>query len=233
MQTLRQRAMSVARSVMHIAMIWVALGTIADSARAQTTTTPIERFVLSGVVFAGEGRGLAWLQEPTFTNNYVITVRPGDSVGPYRVMKILEDQVVLAGPGGTVAIPLAGVRGTATTAAASPEAAPSPGGHQSLSKPEAIVIPRGDARRSFPASDFLIGAGAQTTGPAANQVWKPVASNSRSVSPVRGAASPAGTDTTSPGALPGSNQRSQEGMVIPHGDPRRSVPASDFLFGAR
>ena len=34
--------------------------------------------------------------------------------------------------------------------------------HRALNNPEAIVIPRGDPRRNFPASMFLIGAGAQT-----------------------------------------------------------------------
>ena len=213
----------------------IVLGMVAGSAHAQATTAMTERFVLSGIVFAGEGRGLAWLQEPTFTNNQVIVVHPGDSVGPYRVATILEDQIVLEGPGGRVAVPLAGVPG-AVTAAAGSGATPSPGPDASLTKPKPIVIPPGDPRGNFPASAILVGAGAKITGPLAN--WKPPASKPKSVSPAQEVAAPADAEKqasamSSGSGQAGSGRRGQQAIIIPRGDPRRAFPASDFLIGAR
>src|SRR5262249_56548779 len=66
-----------------------------------------EKFVLTGVVYVEGGRGVAWLEEPTFTGNKIVTLRQGDQIGPYRLTKILEDQVELEGPGGKVVVPLA------------------------------------------------------------------------------------------------------------------------------
>src|SRR5213593_34679 len=65
-----------------------------------------EQFVLSGVVVFDGGGGLAWLQEPTLTQNRVIALRPGESIGSYRLEKIRGDRVEVAGPGGTVLVPL-------------------------------------------------------------------------------------------------------------------------------
>jgi hypothetical protein len=241
MRTRCQKWAAVTEQVIRIAVIWAAaMGIVAGSAHAQATATATERFVLSGVVFAGEGRGLAWLQEPTFTNNYVILVRPGDSVGPYRVTKILEDQVVLEGPGGTLAIPLAGVPGTAT-AAAGPGSSQGPASQAPLNKPKPIIIPPGDPRGNFPASAILVGAGAKITGPLAN--WKPPASKPKSVSPAQEMVAPATGETPAAGVSSStgqsgtgqsvSGQRSQQAIIIPRGDPRRAFPASDFLIGAK
>ncbi len=156
------------RMIVIAAMSAAVVGMVAGNAYAQQSATPPgERFVLTGVVHVEGGRGVAWLQEPTFTNNQIVTVRPGDSVGPYRVTKILEDKVELVGPGGTVFVPLAGAPGTVSVAASPETKQPSvhelpP--HPALKNPEAIVISRGDPRRNFPASDLLIGAGALVDG---------------------------------------------------------------------
>jgi hypothetical protein len=64
-----------------------------------------ERFVVSGVILY-DGGGLAWLQEPSLTGNRAVAVRLSDSIGPYRVTKILDDRVELQGPGGTVLVPV-------------------------------------------------------------------------------------------------------------------------------
>jgi len=64
-----------------------------------------ERFVLSGVVLY-EGGGLAWIQEPSLTGNQTVAVRLSDSIGPYRVTKILDDRIELQGPAGTVLVPV-------------------------------------------------------------------------------------------------------------------------------
>ena len=66
-----------------------------------------ERFVLSGVIIH-EGGGIAWLQEPTLTGNQTVALRLSDSIGPYRLTKILDDRIELQGPAGTVLIPVYG-----------------------------------------------------------------------------------------------------------------------------
>jgi hypothetical protein len=230
MPTQRRGWTGATGQVIRIAVIWaVAMGITAGSAHAEATAAPGERFVLSGVVFAGEGRGLAWLQEPTFTNNYIVAVRPGDSVGPYRVVKILEDQVVLEGPSGTIAVPLAGVPGAATAAVtAGPKN--TPGAQASRSELKPIIIPAGDPRGDFPASAILIGAGAKVTGPVAK--WTPPPPKPQSTSPARDMSAPASPGTAR-AVSSGSGQRTPQTIIIPRGDPRRAFPAGDFLIGAR
>lgn len=95
----------------------VVLAAVAGTASAQTP-----RFTLSGVVVV-EGGGRAWLQEPQLTGNQPVSVRPGDTIGPYRLTKVLEDRVELEGPAGTIAVLLAGVQAPAAVAA---PAAPRP-----------------------------------------------------------------------------------------------------------
>lgn len=92
----------------------IALVVAAGAADAQAP-----RFTLSGVVVV-EGGGRAWLQEPVLTQNQIVAVRPGESIGPYRVTKILDDRVVLAGPSGTFSVLLAGAPGPATAASPPP-----------------------------------------------------------------------------------------------------------------
>src|SRR5262245_20394526 len=67
-----------------------------------------ERFVLTGVVSVEGGGGVAWLQEPTLTQDKVVTARVGERIGPYRLTKISEDQVEMEGPQGKFSVPLAG-----------------------------------------------------------------------------------------------------------------------------
>ena len=100
------------RRLILIAATWAAVvGLVVGGAHAQSPTPSGGQFVLVGVVLLEGGRGLAWVQEPAFTGNKVVTVRLGDSVGPYRVTKILTHLVELTGPAGSVSIPLAGVPG--------------------------------------------------------------------------------------------------------------------------
>ena len=81
---------------------------IADGAAdAQSVAPSGPQFTLSGVVVV-EGGGRAWLQEPVLTQNEIVAVRPGENIGPYRLTKILEDRVELAGPSGTFSVRLAG-----------------------------------------------------------------------------------------------------------------------------
>ena len=164
----------MSRRLMLIAATWAALvGAGASLVDAQSMTPVGTQFMLTGVVFVEGGAGRAWLQEPTLTQNQVVSVRPGESIGPYRLKKILEDRVELEGPTGTFSVLLAGASGPAT-AAASPSLvpqAPAPGSGAAPQAPmaivkqlppgysapppvttfppEVIVIPPGDLRRKF------------------------------------------------------------------------------------
>ena len=151
------------RRLMLIAAMWAALiSASAGSADAQSA----ERFILTGVVFVEGGTGRAWLQEPTLTHNEVVSVRPGDSIGPYRLTKVLEDRVELEGPAGKFVVRLAGPAGAATVAASKePQPQPPTPGlgatapaptatavaepPQPVFGPDVIVISRDDPRRKF------------------------------------------------------------------------------------
>jgi hypothetical protein len=84
----------------------VLLGGQVGTGLAQAPVPPPERFVLSGVIMFDDGQGVAWLQEPSLTQNRVVARRPGDSVGPWRLTKLLGNRVELEGPTGTVIVPL-------------------------------------------------------------------------------------------------------------------------------
>lgn len=225
------------RRLVLIAATWAAVvGLVTGGANAQSETPPGGQFVLVGVVLLEGGRGLAWVQEPNFTGNKVVTVRLGDSVGPYRVTKILTHQVELTGPGGTISVPLAGspsAVSVASSAGASsagtvqrPAAELPP--HPALNNPNAIVIPRGDPRRNFPASEMW-GAGAVVGGVASQaqqQVAQPQAVSARDV-PV-----PAAMQTPPPELPPHPALNNPNAIVIPRGDPRRNFPTSTMFPGS-
>ena len=131
------------RRLMLIAAMWAALiGASAGSADAQSA----ERFILTGVVFVEGGTGRAWLQEPTLTHNEIVSVRLGDSIGPYRLTKVLEDRVELEGPAGKLSVRLAGTPGPATAAALATPAPPAPqlASAPDVPAPAAPVTPRPD-----------------------------------------------------------------------------------------
>ena len=222
------------RRLILIAATWAAVvGLVAGSAHAQAPTPPGGQFVLVGVVLLEEGRGLAWVQEPNFTNNKVVTVRLSDSVGPYRVTKILTHQVELAGPGGTIFVPLAGLPGTVGVAS-SAGTMQRPAGelppHHGLKNPNEIVIPRGDPRRNFPASLVLVGAGA-VVGGVTSQALQPQATQLQTASPVRSVPVPAAMQAPAPELPPHHGLKNPNEIVIPRGDPRRNFPASKMLIG--
>ncbi len=215
--------------VILIAATWAAVvGIVAGNAHAQSATPRGEQFVLTGLVYVEGGRGVAWLQEPTFTNNQIVIVRLGDSVGPYRLTKILDDQVVLEGPGGRVSVPLAGTGGAVSVAAIPGTTEPSTHElppHPALQNPEAIVVVRGDPSRNFPASDLLIGAGATPAG----ETPAPQPPVARAVD--RGIV-PAWMQAPPPAAPAPTALQNPNAMIIPRGDPRREFPAASLLIGA-
>jgi hypothetical protein len=126
-----------------IAWAVVAIAAAAGAADAQTP-----RFTLSGLVVV-EGGGRAWLQEPLLTQNQPVALRPGESIGPYRLTKIYEDRVEMVGPSGAFSVMLAGIQGA--TAAAPPQPRPvtlpapiDTSGH------EVIVLPPGPPLAELP-----------------------------------------------------------------------------------
>jgi hypothetical protein len=117
--------------------VLVVAAVVADGADAQSGP----RFTLSGVVVV-EGGGRAWLQEPQLTKNQPVAVRPGESIGPYRLTKVLEDRVELEGPGGTISVLLAGVQAPPTEAAASAPRPlpPAPAAAAPTTGPDRVVV---------------------------------------------------------------------------------------------
>ena len=102
---------------------WAVFVIAAAGGVATAQTGP--RFTLSGVVVV-EGGGRAWLQEPQLTQNQPVALRPGESIGPYRLTKIFEDRVELVGPAGPISVLLAGIAGPVTSAAMPPPRPPAP-----------------------------------------------------------------------------------------------------------
>ncbi len=123
------------RSAMVIGALLAALGPLSAAAQApapgQSARPAEERFVVVGLMLVDGAPGLAWLVEPRLTQNRAVAVRPGESVGPYQVTRILDDRVELTGPAGVVWVPVLTTGGGSVVASAgpvgpSPEAAPSP-----------------------------------------------------------------------------------------------------------
>jgi len=232
-----RRRKSVSKALNIFAVFLMGVIGITGVVEAQSANPSAEKFVLTGVVYVDGGRGLAWLQEPTFTNNQIITLRVGDRVGPYQLTKILEDQVELEGPRGKVAVPLAGAGGASTVAAISsvPANTESPSHelppHPALNNPEAIVVPRGDPRRNFPAADLLIGAGAQEGGPGVRQAPGQFVAAPPPAVIDRGIV-PAAKQTPPPELPPPSAAQNPNAIVVPRGDPSRNFPAATLLIGA-
>lgn len=143
--------------LMFIAVTWAALvGAGASGADAQSAAPAGTQFSLTGVVFVEGGAGRAWLQEPTLTKNQVVSMRPGDSIGPYRLTKILEDRVELAGPAGKFSVRLAGAPGTATAAASS--SAQGTVSTPDVAHPEPTIAPPPVDLRTDPSKKFDFGS---------------------------------------------------------------------------
>lgn len=220
------------------AATWAAvLVLLAGNARAQSPTSPGGQLLVVGVVLLEDGRGLAWVQDPTFTNNKIVTVRLGDSVGPYRVTKILTNKVELTGPGGTLSIPLAGAPGAVSVASSGASSSPGASSaeaakqaiaalppHPAVHNPNAIVIPPGDPRREFPSLEVVAGESlAHGFAPSAS----PPAV--RAPSSVRDVPVPASMQAPPEVLPPHPALKNPNAIVILPGDPRREFPVSKMF----
>src|SRR2546425_11573837 len=102
-----------------VMLIATGLAVVGATIVASVQLSAGERFVLSGLVVLDGGDGSAWLQEPSLTKNEIVRVRRGDTLGPWRVTRILEDRVELEGPGGSVTyVILGGLRSPDSTSRA-------------------------------------------------------------------------------------------------------------------
>ncbi len=63
------------------------------------------RFSVMGVVIR-PGVSIAWIGEPTYTKDNFVRVREGDRLGPYQILRILEDRVEMTGPTGPMVVRL-------------------------------------------------------------------------------------------------------------------------------
>jgi hypothetical protein len=219
----------LAKRILQIASMWVVVGVLAANGHAQSAGPAEERFVLSGVVFVEGGKGVAWLQEPTLTKNRIVTVRPGDSIGGYRVTRILADQIELEGPGGKFSVPLAGAS-DGVTASAQPTPPPAAARQQPrIARPHEIIIPPGDPRGDFPGSMVLLGAGAQLTRPGAAGQAQAQVSQPRATPPIGDVPVPVSMQAPPPDLPPHPALSNPDATVIPRGDPRRNFPVSEML----
>ncbi len=187
-----------------IALAAASLVLLGATARASAA-----EFVLSGLVAYDNGDGVALLQEPNLTQNKIVTLHRGDSVGPWKLTRILEDRVELEGPGGKVFVALGTAVGSGAPVTASSVATP---GAPSPSTAGTISIPVGDPRRREALANLsgMLEGGSQARpgNMAAAQV----------------------PNLTAPPQLPPSGQ--PKTISIPLGDPRRRE-AIRQLFGLR
>lgn len=210
----------MARTSLLFTAMWLGVGVLVGNAHAQAPAD--ERFVLSGVVFVEGGKGVAWLQEPTFTKNQIVTVRPGDSVGPYRVTRILQHQIELAGPAGTFSVPLAGTAGTPTTGASVTAAAMPPSPEPAGGAMPTATTPPAASPAPYVASPAPAASAPVPTNPAMYPPVPPSVAASHNAETL-GSAPAQGYQPPNPA------YNNPHAIVIERGDPRREFRG--VLFG--
>jgi hypothetical protein len=105
-------------------LVLVALGSVwlvPGAAAAQDQP----RFSVMGVVIR-PGVSIAWIGEPTLTKDNFVRVHEGQRIGPYQVVKILEDRVELTGPSGPIIVRLSASGQDTQPSSVSPVARPAP-----------------------------------------------------------------------------------------------------------
>jgi hypothetical protein len=225
------------------------LGATGAGVSGQPVTPGAERFVLTGMVMWSGNEGVAYLQEPDLTRNELVTLRIGESVGPWKLTRFLDNGVELDGPTGKVLVPLhnAGGRGTAVATGAPAGSAPAAGS-------TARTLPRDDASRNGtpPASvSSLPGFVGDANRPAANanalseafnraraaraqQQAESAASQPREAAPardqaVRGPSTPSSA-TSSHGSSAAEGGANSQVIQFPRGGGKQGIRE---LFGAR
>ena len=145
----------IRRTIAMLACVAAVVGAGTQSGWAQgrgAGAEPGERFVLSGVIIH-EGGGIAWIQEPSLTGNQTVAVRLSDSIGPYRLTKILDDRIELQGPGGTVLVPVYGGQAAPGPAVAmTGDGAAAPATPHTSGPGQPTVVPQGASPEGVPPS---------------------------------------------------------------------------------
>jgi hypothetical protein len=129
-------------SALKTGIISVVFSILLGATSAAVSAEGAERFILTGMVVWSGNEGVAWLQEPDLTRNETVALRIGQSVGPWKLTRFLDNGIELDGPAGKVLIPLqnAGGGGTAVAAGA-------PAGSGATPAPTAATLPKNDASR--------------------------------------------------------------------------------------
>ena len=123
-------------------ILLILLGATGAGVSGQPSTPGAERFVLTGMVVWSGNEGVAWLQEPDLTRNELVTLRIGESVGPWKLTRFLDNGIELEGPTGKVLVPLYNTGGGGTAVAAG-----APAGSAPAAASTARTFPRDDASR--------------------------------------------------------------------------------------
>jgi hypothetical protein len=100
-------------------------------------------FELAGLAKLEGDRSFALLKEPELTGGAPVLVRQGQSIGPYRLIAVEDDRVLLESPTGRVTVHL-GSKGGSGAAAGSPPSKPAVG-----QAPSAPAAPTSDPFRAL------------------------------------------------------------------------------------
>jgi len=239
------------KSAIISSVLLVLLAATGSEVSAQPGGPGAERFVLTGMVVWSGKEGVAWLQEPELTRNQVVTVRIGESVGPWKLTQFLENGVELDGPSGKVLVPLQNVGGggggsavaagaPAGPAAAGPTARPSPRGDASraATTPAPVAADPGfvwDSNRPAPNAGALGEAlnqarAARAQRQAGNAQEQPRPAGSAATQPARGASSGSGAAASDPALGTGSTGTTNQVIQLPVGGGKQGFKE---LFGNR
>ncbi len=221
------------KSMAVVAVLSGLIGGVVGHAHGQASQPAPEKFVLSGVISVDGAPGLAWLQEPNLTGNRPVVLRAGESIGPYRLTKVLEDRVELEGPAGKVLVPLRNAQGAPAAVAS---VAPAPFGSQHVAAAPAVspaVNPGGEPdaaavwgqrleslRREYEQREIQAATAAQgqTTAQGRETQWQAAQQSTGQAHPSQpGFASPSAAKPTTVSPSVGDGNV----IVLPVGDPRR------------
>ncbi len=88
----------------------------------QAPPAPVRKpaFELAGLAKLEGDASFALLQEPELTNGAPVFVRQGQSIGPYRLVAVEEDRVLLESATGVITVHLAGSKDTGPVAVVPP-----------------------------------------------------------------------------------------------------------------
>ena len=205
------------------------LGAIA--ARADGPDPAAYAFILNGLVVYDDGDGRAWIQEKTLTQNQVVVLKRGQSVGPWTLTRIMPGRVELDGPGGKIAVLLSdGSGGGTRSAAAGPPASAGPATPYSGAAPT-VQPTAASAPTAMPGAPTpQVGTQAPATVPATTSPTPAAASQPASApqiaAPTQAPARATPTVRESRETQPG-NQGG--GLFFPVGDPRRRENMRQFF----